>query len=390
MGQTVDYLVGVIFVLYAASVLGLCGHFVRGVQLVRKQRTLPSVAADAREWPSLDIVIPVKDEQANIGACLESILAQDYPDARIIVVNDRSSDGTVQVVQAIQDRHPRVRRVDVTELPEGLYGKPHALHSIASELKSDYVAFVDSDLRLDPGCLRTLVNQLATNGLDWVALMGAPEISQFWERLLVPLFGAVIFAWYDPRKISDPAWPDAIGSALMVCRRESYEALGGHGAVIRIYDEDSELIRIAKRAGQRVSFLLAPELYTQRHYGTLANTIRGITRTFVGGLKTVPRLLLVVNGLSFVSLVPVTLLILLGLATLFDWPVLWLPLWWSLAGLHAVVSTALAWLVYHTAAADRHLACLHPLGCAILIAICIRAIVHLARGEQTVWRGTRY
>jgi len=390
LGQIVDYLVGVVFVLYAASVLGLCWRFVRSVQLVRKQRTLPSVAADARDWPSLDIVIPVKDEQANIGTCLESILAQDYPGARIIVVNDRSSDATVQVVQAIQDRHPQVRRVDVTELPEGFYGKPHALHSIASELKSDCVAFVDSDLRLDPGCLRALVNQLATNGLDWVALMGAPEISQFWERLLMPLLGAVTFACYDPRKISDPAWPDAIGSGLMVCRRESYEALGGHGAVIRIYDEDSELIRIAKRSGQKVSFLLAPELYTQRHYGTLAKTIRGITRTLVGGLKTVARLLLVINGLSFVSLLPVALLVLLVLAALFDWPVLWLPLWWLLVGLHVVVSTALAWLVYHTAAADRHLACLHPLGCAMLIAICIRAIVHLARGEAIAWRGTRY
>jgi hypothetical protein len=249
---------------------------------------------------------------------------------------------------------------------------------------------VDSDLRLEPACLPTLVNHLTDHGLDWVAAMGAPQLSLFWERLLVPLTGAVTFAWFDPRKTSDPAWPDAIGSGLMVCRRDSYEAVGGHGAVINVYDEDSELMRIAKRLGQKVSFVLTPELYTQRHYGTLAASLRGMTRTFVGGLKSVPRLLLTINAFSFVSLLPVFLFVMLGLAAALDWPVPWAPLWWAAAGLHLIAATALAWLVYHTAGVNRCLAGLHPLGCAILIAVCIRAIVHLLRGERIAWRGTRY
>jgi chlorobactene glucosyltransferase len=384
------YLIATLFVVYAVSVLGLCWHLWRAVQLVRGQRALPLVADDAREWPSLDVVIPVKDEEANIAACLESVLIQDYPHARIFVVNDRSRDGTARVVQRIQDRYPQVRRVDIAELPEGAYGKPHAIHSIAGELTSDCIAFVDSDLRLERACLRTLVSHLTANNFDWMAVMGAPEVSLFWERLLVPLLGAVIFARHDPRQTSDPARPNAIGSALMVCRRESYQALGGHGAVIDVYDEDSELIRIAKRAGQKVSFVLTPELFRQRHYGTLSATIRGMTRTFVGGAKTVPRLLLTMNALSFVSLLPVTLLILLGLTAAFGWSPPWTPLWWLAGGLHLFVSTALAALVYHTAGRDRHLALLHPVGCAILIGVCIRAIVHLARGESIAWRGTRY
>ena len=125
-------------------------------------------------------------------------------------------------------------------------------------------------------------DRLIAHNLDWVAVMGEPQISKFWERLLIPILGAISFAWYDPRKISDPRWPDAIGSALMVARRSAYEAIGGHGCVIKSYDEDSEIIRIAKRAGQRVSFLLTPELFSQRHYGTLARTIHGVTRTFIG------------------------------------------------------------------------------------------------------------
>ncbi|MFH1420105.1 MAG: glycosyltransferase family A protein [Planctomycetota bacterium] len=390
LGGNVDFLIGLVYVLYAAGVLSLCWSFIASARLVRNQRTMPPVALDSQDWPSLDIVVPVKDEEVNITACLESVLAQDHPNATVIVVNDRSSDGTVPAIQAIQERHPEVRRVDIAELPAGLYGKPHAIHTIAGELKADYVAFVDSDLLLEPACLRTLVHHLSSNGYDWVAVMGAPEIHRFWERLVVPLFGAVIFAWYDPRKISDPKWPNAIGSGLMVCRRDAYEAIGGHKAVIDVYDEDSELIRIAKRAGQKISFMLTPELFTQRHYGTLANTIRGMTRTFVGGIKTIGRLLFTAGSLEFISLWPIGLLVLLGIARWCGVALLWERWWWATAAVHLVASTALAWLIYHTAGQKRRFSLLHPLGAIILIYTCFRAMRHLQRKEAIAWRGTRY
>lgn len=386
----VAYLAGIVLLAYAASLLVLLWNFGRTVRLVSQQRALPPLADHDGEWPALDVLIPVKDEAANIAGCIESVLAQDYPNPRIIVVNDRSTDDTAVVVQKLQDRYPQLQRVDVKELPEGCYGKPHGLHRVAKELRGAVVAFVDSDLHLKPGCLRTLVHHLTSHRFDWVATMGAPQVSRFWESTIVPLFGAVAFAWYDPRKISDPKWPDAIGSALMVCRRESYEAIGGHGAVIRTYDEDSELIRIAKRAGQRVSFVLASELFTQRHYGSLAATIRGLTRTCVGGIKTIPRLLLTINALNFVSLLPLQILIIAGAAALAGRPLLWQPLWLGMAVGHLIVSTALAWVVFHTARVRRRYALVHPPGCAVLIYVCLRAILHLRRGERIQWRGTTY
>lgn len=382
------YLAVLILIAYAAGLLPLCWGCWQTVKLVKDQRALPPVAGDGRDWPTLDVLIPVKDEADHIAACVESVLAQQYPGVRIAVVNDRSTDDTAGVVQSIQDRHPELSRVDITELPEGYYGKPHALHSVAGELKCDLVAFVDSDLHLEPGCLQTLVHHLTSNNLDWVATMGAPEIHRFWEKLLMPLFGAVTFAWYDPRKISDPDWPDAIGSAMMVCRRDAYEAIGGHGAVIDVYDEDSELIRIAKRAGQKVSFVLASELFTQRHYGSLAGTIRGLTRTCIGGIKTVPRLLFTINALNFVSLLPLGILLVLGIAPLFGATPIWIPLWLCMALLHLTISTALARLIFKTAKVDRRYALLHPLGCAVLIGICARAAVQILRGTPITWRGT--
>lgn len=384
------YLIAAILVCYACGVLSLVWNLISSLKLITRQRALPPVPRDAREWPSLDVVVPVKDEADNIGVVLHSILAQDYPNIRILVVNDRSTDGTAAAVQALQDKHPNIERFDIKELPEGLYGKPHAVHCLRKELRGDYIAFVDSDLDLDPACLPTLVDHLDRNKFDWVAVMGKPNVTRFWERISVPLFGAVIFAWYDPRKISDPKWPNAIGSGLMACRRTAYEAIDGHRAVINIYDEDSELVRIAKRAGQKLSFVLTPELFAQRHYGTLDRTLRGMTRTFVGGIKTLPRLLFTANALHFVSHMPFIIMILLALLPLSGTPIPFAAWWWAAAITHLIASTGLAFLVFHTAGRDRHLALLHPLGSALLIFVCYRAIRHLRRGEAIAWRGTQY
>jgi len=399
-------------VLYVVGVLSLTVNFVRALRSAQAQRAAPTGGANTGPRPSLDVVIPVKDERNHIAVCIESVLRQDYAatdsakaepcgsegvppgDANcgldVLVVNDRSTDGTEEVVQRLQHNHANLRRVDIQELPPGFYGKPHALHRIASRLQAEYVAFVDSDLRLEPTCLGTLVDHLVRHQLDWLAVMGAPEVSRFWEKLLVPPFGAVIFAWYDPRKISDPNWPDAIGSAMMVCRRSAYEAIGGHGAVIDVYDEDSELVRIAKRAGQKVAFLLTPELFTQRHYGTIGRTIRGMTRTFVGGIKTIPRLLYTIGSLAFVSWAPFFMLALLAWATGGAWAAPYAPVWWAAAAVHCLVAFALAAFIYRTSGVNRGHALLHPLSAALLMWVCVRAILHKLRGESIVWRSTNY
>jgi glycosyltransferase involved in cell wall biosynthesis len=380
----------VILIAYIAGVVSLAWSVFQTARLLRGQRAPAVVLQEQKNWPSLDVLVPVKDEAHNIADCLRTVLGQRYPNIRIIVVNDRSTDGTAQTVQAMQDQHANLDRYDVTDLPAGLYGKPHALYCVADRLHGEFIAFVDSDLALRDDCLAALVQHLVKENLDWVAVMGEPQVSKFWECLLVPQLGAISFAWYDPRKISDPRWPNAIGSALMVCRKSAYDAIGGHGCVIRSYDEDSEIIRIAKRAGQRVSFLLTPELFRQRHYGTLERTVRGVTRTFIGGIKTVPRLLFTMFALNFISIVPLAVLAGFGIPTLMGVRIPHANAWLMAGGAHLTLSTLLALMVYRTAGTSRLYALLHPLGAVMMIAICVRATLQLIRGTPITWRGTTY
>jgi chlorobactene glucosyltransferase len=383
-------LVATLLAIYGLSVLSLCFNVWKTARLLRSPQSSVAASQSKGPLPSLDVVIPVKDEVDHIGACIQSVLAQDYPIRRVIVVNDRSTDQTAEVVDEIQRRHDRVERVDVDDLPHGQYGKPHALHVASSRYAADLLAFVDSDFQLAPNCLRTLVGQLRARSLDWLAVMGRPELSHFWERLLVPLLGAVTYAWYDPRKIADPKWPDAIGSGFLLVRRERYEQIGGHGAVAAAYDEDSEIMRVAKRAGHPIAYVLTPGLFTLRMYGSFQRTARGISRTFIGGLKTLPRFAVTIGALNFVSLVPFGLVALLVVLRWLGVPVPWEPGWWGWIALHLAAATALAQLIYAGAGGPRRYALLHPLGAAVLIGICIRAAGHLRRGRAIEWRGTSY
>ncbi len=379
----------VLLIAYILALIALTVNVRNSFQLVAQQRELEVGADSASSWPPLDIIVPVKDEESHISATLETIVAQHYPSPRILIVNDRSTDNTALVVQSWQDRYSEIERFDVGQLPAGRFGKPNALHSIAPRLNGEYLAFVDSDLSLHPQCLTTLIRHMLDNDLDWLAAAGKPALSGFWERVIIPVCGAAAMAWYDPRKINDPKWDNAMGTALIVCRRSAYEAIGGHSAVLSTYDEDSELIRIAKRAGQRVHFAVVPQLYSQRYYGGLARTINGTTRTFAGGLKKVWRVLYTINALNFISLFPLGLLIFLTVFALLGGSLPLAPIWAMLAIIHIIISMCLARLVYREVG-QPEMAWLHPLGSAMCAYICAKSIDQIVRRKEFNWRGTAH
>jgi glycosyltransferase involved in cell wall biosynthesis len=381
---------GLIAALYAIALISLAFSFWQAVRLVKSQPDFVSTPHTGEICPPLDVIVPVKDEENEIGACIESILAQDYPGLRLIVVNDRSTDRTAQVVQTYADKDPRLTRLDITELPAGLFGKPHALHQTRPLLRGEVLIFVDSDFHLRPGCLRSAVQHLTADRLDWMAMMGSPELDMFWERLLVPIMGAMAYAWYDPRSISDPDSPDAIGSGFICVRRAAYEAIGGHESVIKAYDEDSALLRLAKAARQKVAYVLAPDLFTLRFYGGLKKTLHGITRTCIGGIKTIPRMLITLNALNFISLLPLEIAAGLGIAALCGVHVKWLPLWLTMAIAHYILAACFSGWVYSRARAPRWLGILHPLAAAMMVRVCLRATKGILSRGPITWRGTTY
>lgn len=340
--------------------------------------------------PSVTVVVPFKDEGSLIASCLESILQQDYPDLQVLAVNDRSSDEGGDVVRGMRSEYPALQLREIEELPGDMFGKPHALHEATAELHSDYIIFLDSDFRMAPGCIRALVQQFMKQNVDWLAVMARPDLTTTWERMLVPFFGAMVYAWRDPAKIADPASEDALGSGFMIVRRTAYEAIGRHESVVRAYDEDSELLRVAKKAGQRVSYLMAPRIATVKFYGGLGNLVRGLTRTLIGGLKNMWQFVLTIVGVQFVSVTPIGVLIGVGIVASFGAAGLLTALFAGLAILHMGMSIHLGLSVYRISGVSVVYCLLQPVAACVMTIIIVRAAFLRVRKRTVSWRGTHY
>lgn len=194
-------------------------------------------AAPASGWPEVAEVVPARDEADVIADSLASLIDQDYPGSfRVVLIDDRSSDGTGDAARSLAERHLRGDRLAVVEagpLPSGWAGKMWAVHSgveaaSRSVPQASYRLLTDADVVHSPGNLRRLVATSEAEGLDLVSLMVLLHCRRGWERLLIPAFIYFFQKLYPFPRVNDPRSPTAgaAGGCLMV-RAEALERAGG-------------------------------------------------------------------------------------------------------------------------------------------------------------------
>ncbi|MFO0949483.1 MAG: glycosyltransferase family 2 protein, partial [Planctomycetota bacterium] len=137
----------------------------------RQMRTLPSTVSErAVPWPSVSIVIAARDEEAEIERALQSVLHLDYPSLEVIVVNDRSSDGTGAILRRLQGRYPQLKVLDINELPSSWLGKNHALQQGARLAVGELLLFTDADIVFAPVTLKKAIQAMESSQLDHLTL----------------------------------------------------------------------------------------------------------------------------------------------------------------------------------------------------------------------------
>jgi chlorobactene glucosyltransferase len=258
------------------------------------------------------MLIPARDESMVIETTILNILAQDYSQFEILVLNDHSSDGTGDIVRAIDDA--RVRVIDGKPLPNGWNGKNWACWQLSQIATGEILVFTDADVQWRPGALRALIAQLEHSQADLLTVWST-QISESWgERLVVPLMALVILGYLPAFAVYHLPFSvfAAANGQCMTFRRAAYEAIGGHQTVKNAIVEDIELARHIKAHGMKLDMADGAELIVCRMYNGWQQVRDGFAKNILAGYG---------NNLLF-----------LVLATVFHWMVFLIPPLWLLFG----------------------------------------------------------
>jgi len=225
--------------------------------------------------PTVSVIVPARNEEACLGACLQSLIAQTGVSFEIITVDDASTDRTRQIASSFTG----VRVIDAGPLPEGWAGKNNAMAAGARQAQGEWLLFTDADTLHLPGSLaRSLAEAL---GHDAALLSYSPEqeVEGIWEQAVMPVIFAELATTYRPSEISDPTSPTAAANGqYLLISREAYEAVGGHAAVASSLLEDVALAKAVKASGRKIFFRYGGDAVRTRMYRNFAQLQQGWTK----------------------------------------------------------------------------------------------------------------
>lgn len=340
----------------------------------------PPLPADS--LPRLSVLIPARDEEANLGPLLDGLLASRGVEMEVLILDDGSRDGTAAVAERIAARDRRVRLLRGAPLPPGWIGKSHACWQLAQAARGDLLVFLDADVRVTPDVLARLAGFVAARGLGLASGFPRQQTESWGERLVIPQIMTVLLGYLPlpaaRRQATDPRFAAACGQVLAVTR-SAYDRAGGHAAIRASLHDGIALARAVRRAGLATDLCDLSPFVSCRMYRDWASVWAGFTKNAREGMAT-PRAL------------PVWTLLLGGGHVL---PLLLVPL--ALMAGHevalviALLALALSWgaaaAVGRRTGADRRAILVHPLGVAATLAIQWNALL---RRPVPVWRGRAY
>ncbi len=360
------------------------------LNLILNLRSLKTPHRDSKisePAPLVSVLIPARDEEVNIEACLESLREQDYPNFEILVLDDNSSDNTANIVDRIAAADNRIQLVSGEPLPEGWAGKPFACYQLAKRARGSWLLFVDADTTHAPHMLRSVL-ALALR-LRPSLLSGFPRqlATSLPQKIAIPVLYFVILSWLPLwwlQRSKEPKPSLAIGQFLLFPRDE-YWRIGGHKAVKSRILEDVWLgVEVNRHGGRQVAVDLSPVVLCHM-YRSLGAMWEGFIKWIYSVAALSPAVLvgLIVAGYVF-FLAP------------FYW--LWKDLfvvatptaWGPIVIFQVVVIIAMRWLVDRRFKEPVISAFLHPIGFSFLFLIGLYAGLRRVAGAGVYWKKRLY
>ena len=326
-----------------------------------------------RRRPLVSILIPARNEEANIGGCLAHVLNQSYAKTEVIVLDDQSEDNTYKIVTEMQKGHPNLKLFRGKDLPKGWNGKNWACHQLSQKARGEIIIFVDADCVLAPWTIASALAMMESYGLDLLSSFPTQKLKGIAGFLLIPVMDWLLLSFLPLRMVylSPHKSFVAANGQFMAFVRKQYDAIGGHKAVADQVVEDMELARAIKIRGLRMMTALGGKTISCNMYASFSDAVRGFSKNFYPGFNITPsRFSCMIALFAFFYLAPFGLI--------FVYTNVLIPV-----GLIYLQRVLLAFTDRQNPIIN---ALLHPLQMVFMVIVGINSM-RVAEGKKIVWKG---
>jgi glycosyltransferase involved in cell wall biosynthesis len=218
------------------------------------------------------VIVPARNEEACLRACLDSLVAQTGVAFEVIVVDDHSTDRTREIAMSV----PGVRVIEAAALPPGWTGKNNAVTCGAGVAQGEWLLFTDADTVHLLGSLARSLDEAKRHGAALLSYSPEQTVVSVWEKAVMPVIFAELASRYSPSEVSDPnsAVAAANGQYILITR-DAYDAIGGHTAIAASLLEDVALARAVKGSGRKILFRYGGDAVCTRMYRSFAQLREG-------------------------------------------------------------------------------------------------------------------
>jgi|SRR5579871_15723 len=230
---------------------------------------------DTARQVEVSVIVPARNEEMNLGACLASLMSQAGVASEVIVVDDHSTDRTPQIAHEFAG----VNLIEAGPLPAGWTGKNNAVTAGARAARGAWLLFTDADTIHLPGSLARALAEARKHSVDLLSYSPEQLAVTFWELAVLPVVFRELARQYPPSEVSDPASPVAAANGqYILITREAYDAVGGHAADAGNLLEDVALARAVKSSGRKIRFRYGGDAVRTRMYRSFAALRDGWTK----------------------------------------------------------------------------------------------------------------
>jgi len=266
----------------------------------------PDVAglAPSVPWPSISIIVPARNEEAQIRNGLTTLLQSTGIVLEILAVDDRSTDSTGQIMDAVAATDQRLKVIHITQLPNGWLGKNHAMHVASQKATGDLLLFTDGDIIYEPSAIEIAVRHFVHHKLQHLCLLPKMIPGSVFENAVVTFFG-LAFAVGMQLHLIRTRWPLSYAGvgAFNLVDAKFYRSLGGHQPIAIDILDDVKLGKLIKKNGGRIDFQLASELLSVRWQQSLWGVVTGLEKNGFASLNYSIRQLVFVTFVFFLAMV---------------------------------------------------------------------------------------